>query len=139
MKKMDVNIDDLVPHRRPMRLIDEVLEIGDDAAVSAAVVSQRWPLLNDDGANPIVLIELVAQTAAVLGGFKKQKDGDAIGGGMIVAVKSAVFFTERIPVNARIITRSTTRPLLENFKEVSGVAEIDQSVVAEITLQSVTY
>jgi predicted hotdog family 3-hydroxylacyl-ACP dehydratase len=139
MNPIDVNIDDLIPHRRPLRLIDEILEVAEDSAVSAAVISQQWPLLFDGAANPIVLIELVAQTAAALGGYKKKNDGAAIGGGLIVAVKSAVFFTDRIPLNSRVITRSTTRLLVENFKEITGIARIGETVVAEITLQSVSY
>ena len=141
MNLIDVDIDQLVPHRRPLRLIDEILEVAEDSAVSAAVVTPQWPLLAGSAANPIVLIELVAQTSAALGGYKKKQQNDAapIGGGLIVAIKSAAFFTDRIPLNSRVVTRATTRLLLENFKEITGVAKIDDTVVAEISLQSVSY
>jgi len=141
MNLIDVDIDRLVPHRRPLRLIDEILEVGEASAVSAAVITPQWPLLADGAANPIVLIELVAQTSAALGGYrKKEKNDDApIGGGLIVAIKSAAFFIDHIPLDTRIVTRATTRLLLENFKEITGVAKIDDTVVAEISLQSVSY
>lgn len=141
MTFIDVNIDELVPHRRPLRLIDEILGVDEDSAVSAATISPQWPLLADGAANPIVLIELVAQTAAALGGYKKRKKNDdaPIGSGLIVAIKSATFFIDQIPLYSRIVTRSTTRYLIDNFKEITGVAKIGETVVAEITLQSVSY
>ncbi len=135
---LDVPIDDLVPHRRPMRLIDEILEVGEDSAVSVAVVLPIWPLVSDNAVNPIVLIELVAQTSAAFGGYQKKKEGSAAGGGMIVSVKSATFYLERIPVNSRLITRSHTRVLIENFKEVSGMVKLGEDVIGEVILQSVS-
>ena len=140
MNLIDVNIDELVPHRRPLRLIDEILEMDEDYAVTAAMITPQWPLLADGAANPIVLIELVAQTAAVLGGYKKKKKsgGAPIGGGLIVAIKSATFFIDQIPLHSRIVTRSTTRFLIDNFKEITGVAKIGETVAAQITLQSVS-
>lgn len=141
MNTSDMDIDDLVPHRRPLRLIDEIVSVDEDSAVTAAVMSRQWPLLKNGAANPIVLIELVAQTAAALGGLKQNnKNKSATGNrGLIVGIKSAVFYIDEIPLHSRIITRSTTRLLLENFKEITGVAKIGESVVAEITLQSVSY
>lgn len=137
MNLIDVDIDNLIPHRRPLRLIDEILGVEEDSAVSAATISPQWPLLADGAANPIVLIELVAQTAAALGGLK-QKKGASADRGLIVGIKSANFFIDEIPLHSRIITRSTTRLLIENFKEITGVVQIDETVVARITLQSVS-
>lgn len=137
MNLIDVDIDNLIPHRRPLRLIDEILGVEEDSAVSAATISPQWPLLADGAANPIVLIELVAQTAAALGGLK-QKKGASADRGLIVGIKSANFFIDEIPLLSRIITRSTTRLLIENFKEITGVVQIDETVVARITLQSVS-
>jgi len=137
MNLIDVNIDNLIPHRRPLRLIDEILGVDEDSAVSAAVTTQQWPMLADGAVNPIVLIELVAQTAAAMGGLKGKK-GAAGNRGLIVGIKSADFFIHGIPLRSRVITRSTTRLLIENFKEITGVVQIDDTVVAEITLQSVS-
>ena len=141
MNVIDVDIDELVPHRRPLRLIDEVLDMDEDSAVSAAVVTPQWPMLENGSANPIVLIELVAQTSAALGGYKKKKKNHhaPIGGGLIVAIKSAAFFIDQIPLYSRVVTRATTRLLIENFKEITGVVKMDDTVIAEVSLQSVSY
>jgi len=140
MNFIDVDIDELVPHRRPLRLIDEVLEVDEDYAVTAAVITPQWPMLADGAANPIVLIELVAQTAAALGGLKEKKKnkGGPAAKGLLVGIKSATFFLDQIPLNSRVVTRATTRLMLENFKEITGVVKIDDAVIAEISLQSVS-
>jgi len=141
MTPIEVDIDDLIPHRRPMRLIDEILKVDEDSATTGACAQPTWPLLKNGAANPIVLIEVVAQTAAVLGGLKARKENEraSVGRGLLVAIKSAEFFIDAIPLESRIITRATSRLLLENLKEISGTARIGETVVAEITLQSVSY
>jgi len=141
MNPIDVDIDDLIPHRRPLRLIDEILEVDENTVVSATRVAPQWPMLENGAANPIVLIEIVAQTAAALGGLKEKKKDKAAPApkGLLVGIKSAKFFIDAIPLHSRIITRCTTRLLLENFKEIAGVIKLDDTVIAEISLQSVSY
>ena len=56
----DINIDELLPHRDRMRLVDEVIEVNEKKAVTRSKVTENWPLFEDDSVNPIVLIELVA-------------------------------------------------------------------------------
>ena len=72
-----VDIESLIPHRERIKLISEVLEITTDAAVAAATVKSDWPLCDGNSVSPVVLIEVVAQTAAVIDGNKRQKQGKA--------------------------------------------------------------
>jgi predicted hotdog family 3-hydroxylacyl-ACP dehydratase len=62
---IDINIEDLIPHRNSMKLIDEILEIDDDRCITTATVSSSWPLFRDGYVHPIVLIELAAQKRAL--------------------------------------------------------------------------
>ena len=59
MNTINVEIDELIPHRRPLRLIDQILEVDEDSAVTASTVTEQWPLIANGSVNPIVLIELV--------------------------------------------------------------------------------
>lgn len=135
----DLDIDSLIPHRRPLRLIDEVLSAADNCAETAAVVTADWPTVSSGAAHVLVLIELVAQTAAVIGGL--QAAAEPSGGrphkGFLVGIRQADFTVDRLPVGTRIVTRATTRPLLENFKEIKGVALVDGRIVGEMALQGV--
>jgi predicted hotdog family 3-hydroxylacyl-ACP dehydratase len=136
---LDLDIDTLVPHRLPMRLIDEILSVCEEFAETAAVVTPDWPTVVNGAAHVVVLIELVAQTAAVIGGL--QSAASCPSGpshkGLLVGIRQADFTTDDLPVGTRIITRATTRPLLDNFKEITGVARVDGRIVGEMALQGV--
>ena len=137
MLKLD--IDTLVPQRRPMRLIDEIIAITGQTATTVATVAPTWPTVANGAAHVVVLIELVAQTAAAIGGYKAlmdPTDGRAKKG-MLVGIKRAEFKIDRLPLNARITTCATTRALLENFKEIKGYAKIDDQVIGEVNLHGV--
>lgn len=139
MNTINVEIDELIPHRRPLRLIDQILEVDEDSAVTASTVTEQWPLFANGSVNPIVLIELVAQTALAHRGYTQIKKSAAsvVRKGFLVGVKHADFLIHEIPLRTRIITRSTTRVLFDNFREISGIARIDEDIIGEITLQSV--
>lgn len=134
-----IDIDTLLPHRGPMRLISEIISFDDQAAVTRAVVSHNWPLTDRQGADALVLIELVAQTAAVNNGWELlQHEGPgADHRGWIVGIKNASLFVEAIPIGTPVVTTSKNQFEYENFREVYGVAKIDAQVAAEVTLQLV--
>ena len=137
MLKLD--IDTLVPQRRPMRLIDEIIAITGQTATTVATVAPTWPTVANGAAHVVVLIELVAQTAAAIGGYKAMIDPAAgyAKKGMLVAIKQATFAIDTIPLDTQITTWAETHVLLENFKEIKGVVKIGNRIIAEMTLQGV--
>ncbi len=139
MPRPEFDIDTLVPHRPPMRLIDTILDVSGDTATTAATVVSSWPTFSEGAAHVVLLIELVAQTAAVVGGFKAvtQPSGAHMRQGMLVGIKNAVFRIDTLPLHARITTCATTRALLENFKEINGYAKIEDQVIGEVNLHGV--
>lgn len=134
-----LDIDALVPHRRPLRLIDEILSVSEDEAETAAVVTLDWPTVEEGAAHVLVLIELVAQTAAVIGGYQAVVNPSASRPhkGMLVGIKQATFSADTLPVGTRIVTRATTRPLMENFKQIDGTAMIGDRIVGQMALQGI--
>ena len=50
------SIEDLLPHRNSMLLIQEILEGDPKAAVSRAVVNENWPLYDGHRVSSLVLI-----------------------------------------------------------------------------------
>lgn len=136
---LNLDIDTLVPHRRPLRLIDEILAVSGNTATTVATVTPTWPTVTRGAAHALVLIELVAQTAATIGGYKaitNPSDG-RVKKGMLVGIKYAAFAIDTLPLNTKITTWAETRMLLENFKEITGVAKIGDNVIGEMTLQGV--
>lgn len=100
-----MDIEALVPHRGNMLLISEIISYDERQAAAAAVVAQHWPLTTQAGANPLVLIELVAQTAAINNGWEliRSRSPNKDHRGWIVGIKSARLFVDRIAVGATII------------------------------------
>jgi len=132
-------IDDLLPHRGRMRLVDEIIEVDEKRAVTSSTVNEQWPFFDGKGVNALVLIELVAQTAGICNCWKGIKEqGDRfVRKGWLVGIKHSRFFVDTIPLNTRIITTAENQFSFENFREVSGTVTIDSNLVGEITLQLV--
>ena len=131
-------IEDLIPHRGEMLLIDTVVKVGQAVAVTEAMVSPRWPLMDQNGASPIVLVELAAQTAGVcLGWNRLQRHPHEKGkpGGWIVGIKKADFHGGPIPLSTRITTHITTELAVENYMEIAATAAIGDSEIAHMRLQ----
>ena len=137
MSNGPMTIETLVPHRGLMLLISEIITCDDQQAAAVAVVNEYWPLTTRAGANPLVLIELVAQTAALNNGWELiQRDGsDADNRGWIVGIKSARLFVDCIAVGTTITIESRNQFQYDNFREIQGVAKIGNQIAAEVILQ----
>jgi predicted hotdog family 3-hydroxylacyl-ACP dehydratase len=137
MLKDQIHIDDLIPHRKPMRLITKILYFNDQKAITQSIVSPNWPLTIDQkGTNALILIELVAQTAGINNGWKllKSEGLAADHRGWIVGIKKAELMVDNLAVGTAIVTTSENQFKFENFREIHGVTMVDDKVVGEITL-----
>lgn len=134
---VNIDIEDLIPHRERMKLVDQIIEVDEAKAVTLSTVTDKWPLVQNDFVNPLVLIEIVAQTSAVSIGWKKlRKDGSNAGGkGWLVGIKAAEFFVDRIPLNTSIRTQTKINFSLDNYTEILGISKIGSDLVGEIVLQ----
>lgn len=133
----DLTVEDLLPHRGRMLLIDEVIHIEGDRAVAAVQVNDRWPLADAGAVSPLMIIELVAQTSGVGNGLNlvKERGKGADKRGWIVGVKKARFYTDALPMGARIVVESKNRFKFDDFIEIDGTAKMDDKLVGEVTLQ----
>jgi predicted hotdog family 3-hydroxylacyl-ACP dehydratase len=133
----DVTIEDLLPHRGRMLLIDEMIQIEGDRAVAAVLVSDRWPLGESGAASPLMIIELVAQTSGIGNGLNliKVQGKEADKKGWIVGVKKAGFYIDALPMGARIVVESKNRFKFDDFIEIEGSAKMDDKIIGEVVLQ----
>ena len=137
---MDVieDIEDLIPHRERLKLIDTITFVDQEHAVTRATAKESWPLYSGDAVSAIVLIELAAQTAGVCIGWNQKMKSDGPMGeakGWLVGIKNARFYVNTIPLDSCIITRSENRLVVENYKEIAASASIGEKLVGEISLQ----
>lgn len=133
----DIDLDEFIPHRDRMRLIDTVLEVNVERAITESIVTAKWPLVEGDYVQSLIIIELVAQSASVCVGWKKKiEDPSSEGGrGWLVGIKKATLAQEKIPLNSRIITRVTTDFSFDNYTGIFGTAETASKLIGEVYLQ----
>ncbi|MGD9007484.1 MAG: hypothetical protein PVG41_06165 [Desulfobacteraceae bacterium] len=133
----DLTVEDLLPHRGRMLLIDEVIHIEDDIAIAGVQVNHRWPLAEAGAVSPLMIIELVAQTSGLGNGLNliKERGKGADKTGWIVGIKKARFYTDALPMGARIVVESKNRFKFDDFIEIEGSAKMDDKIIGEVTLQ----
>ena len=131
----DIVIDDLIPHRHRMKLIASAVEVDNDHAVTLSTVAESWPLLDGESVSPIVLIEVVAQTAGVLSCWKKGTNRSAYKTGILTGVNSAEFFVDAVPLGAELITKVTNRYSLEDYEAMEGTVMMEKQCLCIVQLQ----
>ena len=131
------DLETLLPHRGGMLLLSEIVSFDPQGATTRAVVRESWPLTGADGADPLVLIELVAQTAAVNNGWEiiQTHGPERHHRGWIVGIRSARLGVERIALGTALVIRSRNQFAYEEFREIEGTVSVEGEVVAEVALQ----
>jgi predicted hotdog family 3-hydroxylacyl-ACP dehydratase len=136
MERTSMDIEALIPHRDRMRLIGEVLSVDDEKAVTSATATDSWPLFDDGSVDVLVTIELVAQTAALLEGWKRQQSKRGGAMGWLVGIKGAEFRKMRIPVNEQLVTEVRRSYALEGYAVFTGTVSIGSETVATMRIQA---
>lgn len=133
----NLTAEDLLPHKGNMLLIDDVVEISEEAAVSRSCVTEQWPLVTGQAANLLLIVELVAQTSGLCNGFAliNRKGKDVSKKGWVVGIKRAQFYVDEIPVGANIETRAVNCFKFESFVEIEGDVRIGDDILGEVVLQ----
>lgn len=139
MKEIDgFTLEDILPHREKMLLIDDIIAVEKDFAVAEAVLAKTFPMAEKQGVPPLIMVELAAQTAGICNGLTRIKnDGrDSSKKGWLVGVKRAQFFVEgTIDFGSRLVIRAENRHEFDMLREVFCVVHLEDVLLAEITLQ----
>lgn len=128
---------DLLPHKGKMLLIDDIVEISEEAAVSRSRIHEKWPLVENEAVSALLIVELVAQTSGLSNGYSLiNKIGkETSKKGWVVGIKKARFHIDQLPVGAQIVTRAVNCYAFDGFVEIEGDARMDGEIVGEVTLQ----
>jgi len=130
-----IDIESLIPHRDPIKIMTEVIEIKGDNGIAAAVVNERWPLCDGRAVQSIVLIEAIAQTAAIVEGYKRKKSGKDGVKGWLVGIKSAEFTRDSIPLSTRITVSVNRLYSFEKYGVTEGVVKAGDEILLTAVLQ----
>ncbi len=130
-----IDIETLIPHRDRMRLIAAVLAVDEEKAVTTAVAKESWPLVSGGFVDALIAIELVAQTAALLEGWRRLRTRQGGTTGWLVGIKKAEFRCTPIPVNATLVTEVARSYALEGYAVFTGTVGIGSEEVAALQIQ----
>lgn len=131
----NIRIEDLIPHRDGMKLVDKILEINDQTARTSSVVTLDWPLDETGLLDPMILVELVAQTSGVHEGWKARREGKDGTKGWLVGIKRADFFTDAIEPGTVLTTTVRTLYALQTYAVFAGTVEAASKILAQVELQ----
>jgi predicted hotdog family 3-hydroxylacyl-ACP dehydratase len=117
--------------------VEKILEVDGKHALTLCRVKKSWPMADDKGVHPLILIELAAQTAGVCNGWDriqtKGLDSDKMG--WLVGIKKTEIFIDSLPFGSEIITRAENSYNFENLREVSCEQHMDNILICKSTLQ----
>jgi 3-hydroxyacyl-[acyl-carrier-protein] dehydratase len=86
---LPVPVEMLLPHRKPMCLVDRLVEFTDASGVVEALVGPESPLIGEDRSlDRIALIELMAQSYAAVRGYSDLLHDKEVKKGFLVAAKA---------------------------------------------------
>ena len=98
-------LDDLIVHRPPMRLLDRAISIDENQAVAELTVSTDIPFVTLGRGLPAYAgLELMAQTIALIDGFKCHRDGLVPKIGFLLGCRRYTVDCEEFAIGSRLIT-----------------------------------
>ncbi|MDI6741325.1 MAG: hypothetical protein QMD11_01180 [Smithella sp.] len=133
----NIDIDSLIPHREKIKIIDGILDIQEKSAISYAVVNPDWPLYDGEAVDALVLIEGIAQTAAIVEGYRRRQRGEDGVKGWLVGIKDAEFHVKKISVNTKLIITLESKYSFDHYGVVEGTVRSGDDILATATLQAI--
>lgn len=123
-------LDDLLPHRAPMRFISAVLDEHTEGLVCAASIPASCPLVDDTTAPAFVVLEAAAQAAALWEAWRRWRGAGTAAArvGYLVAARDIALGIERIPAE---------RPLIASARLAAAMLPLTHYDI-EVALDTVT-
>jgi len=115
-------IEVLLPHRTPMRLVDDVLEIDENHIRTCSIVEETWPLCSGRGADTA----LYHQRKKRLG--EPQID-------FLVGIKDARFHGEILPLHGELTADVRIISTIGNYGIFHGNVKHGEDILCEAMVQ----
>ncbi|KAF0157231.1 MAG: FabA-like domain protein [Syntrophaceae bacterium] len=132
-----IDIESLIPHREPIRIITDIIELKDNSGIAAAVVNEHWPLCDGRTVGSLILIEALAQTAALVESYKRKKEGKDSVKGWLVGIKSAEFKKDFIPLGTRITVAVRSLYAFDEYGVIEGEVKSGDDILLTAILQAI--
>ena len=98
-------LDELLPHRPPMRFLASILHEAADGLTCAARIPGQCALETGGDAQPVVAIEAAAQAAAAWEALRRWREAGVAAPriGYLVALRDVVFYTASVPTDRQLL------------------------------------
>jgi predicted hotdog family 3-hydroxylacyl-ACP dehydratase len=131
------DIETLIPHRCPMRIVERVCEATDATIETVSTVRDTWPTVRNGNARTVMLIELVAQTAAALAGWVERDKETGRGLGYLVGVPHAELRRPFVPVGTVLHCYARVTQAIDNYRAFEGrVTDQDGEELVTVSIQA---
>lgn len=85
---MDMHVSELVPHRAPMILIDDIMSVSDTGLIARVYVGEEKPFYRPKIGIPAwVGIEYMAQSISAFAGYQRKSQGQSIQLGFLLGTR----------------------------------------------------
>jgi len=107
-------IDELLPHRGRMSLLDEIVDHGEDWLQSEIVIRRDSTFADALGVPACIGLEYMAQTVAAYSGLRQRRQGGAPRIGFLLGARDYACDAERFEIGERLRVRVVPRTLGDN-------------------------
>jgi predicted hotdog family 3-hydroxylacyl-ACP dehydratase len=134
MKTNILQAEELIPHRRHMKLLERIVNPAPKELQAETTVAEPWPLAKEGSVSSLLCIELVAQAASALSTWRKGK-GARPRPGLLVGIKEAQFFAGSLPIGTRVNIHVEELYHLGNYAVFMGRVTSGSALLCTTTLQ----
>jgi predicted hotdog family 3-hydroxylacyl-ACP dehydratase len=133
--ELPLDAEVLIPHRRPMQVIDRLNESDGKAGVAEACFYIDSPFVIDSSGKieRLVLIELVAQTYAAAKGYEDLSCGKKFSQGYLVGISKAVFHGDAY-AGQKLLIKVWTKDSFDDFFITVGEVFQQEKLILEASL-----
>lgn len=90
---LPLQVDKIIPHKPPMRIIDTLDKLGERSAFCSALINKDMPFIEEDGSiDNVAYLEMIAQSIAALNGFRNLNESGSSPEGYLLGGKSLAIF-----------------------------------------------
>jgi predicted hotdog family 3-hydroxylacyl-ACP dehydratase len=120
MDPSSCDIESLIPHRAPMRIVERVCAADDSSIETVSTVRETWPTLEAGHVGGLMLVELIAQSAAALAGWIDREEGGGTKPGYLVGVPRAEICRPRVRVGTVLRCHARITQAIDNYRAFEG-------------------
>ncbi len=133
--ELPMDAESLIPHRKPMRVIDRLLEASDEAGRAEALIPPDHALVDQDGRlDRAAFAEMVAQAYAALQGYGYRRANRTITPGFLVGIRRCDILGDAV-AGDRLVIRVHTVKQFAGFALVDGVVLLRDDTIAEASIK----